>query len=96
MTEKVLKLFVYDRGWAGASVYIGYTIEEAKKELLDGAIAYYKEAAKTHDAVDKKTGRTRHNPSAEIYEKMTTDPVTDYIQTFDIEYGAIIETDGEG
>ena len=88
------KIYVYDKGWAGAKFTIQESFEDAVKVLLLDSINYYKQADKDHIEAEQKGREPRDNPWPKCWKHMEDNP-QDYISEYDIYQGLIIEAGGE-
>ena len=85
-----LKLYVYDRGWAGADVAVTTSLENAIALILQPSIDWWKEADLEHE----KAHPERDNPWKRKWQLAESNPEK-YIDTYEIRDGLVIETAGE-
>ena len=86
-----LKMYVYDYGWAGASLYFSESKEKALKYFQDKNLPRYEEGMKNHDY--EKSGP--YNPWIEEVQTWSTDDFHEKIKEVELSEGLIFETEGE-
>jgi hypothetical protein len=89
--SKPLKIFVHDRGWSGADVFVSHSRELATRELVDPEIVWDFEQAVTHDRVHPPELKNPHwKRHLALIEKRDT-----VLDEYDIVEGLEINTLGD-